>query len=101
MASDKFVISSTGVVTLRSPLDREDISHYSVPVFARSNKLLDMTTLDVVVLDENDNNPKFRSGSCYRLEVPENQEAPAIHTIAAVDADEGKNGEIFYSIVGK
>lgn len=101
VASDKFIISSSGVVTLRSPLDREEIAHYSVPVLARSAKLLDLTTLEVEVLDENDNNPEFKSGSCYRLELPENQEAAAVHTIAAVDVDEGKNGEIFYSIVGK
>lgn len=100
VASDKFIISSSGVVTLRSPLDREEIAHYSVPVLARSAKLLDLTTLEVEVLDENDNNPEFKSGSCYRLELPENQEAAAVHTIAAVDVDEGKNGEIFYSIVG-
>ncbi|KAK0094347.1 hypothetical protein PV326_011173 [Microctonus aethiopoides] len=100
VADDKFTISSDGIVRLRGPLDREKISHYSVPILAKSSKLLDLTTLDIVIQDENDNAPEFRSGSCYTLAVPENQEASIIHTISAVDNDEGKNGEIIYSIIG-
>lgn len=101
VADDKFTISSDGIVRLRGPLDREKISRYSVPILAKSTKLLDLTTLDIVIQDENDNAPEFRSGSCYTLAVPENQEASIIHTISAVDNDEGKNGEIIYSIIGK
>ncbi|XP_020287734.1 protein dachsous isoform X2 [Pseudomyrmex gracilis] len=97
-ASNKFAISSDGQVTLRSPLDREKVSRYSVSILARSNKRLDITNLDVIVLDENDNSPEFRPGSCYTLAVPENQKISAIHTVAATDTDEGKNGEIVYSI---
>jgi hypothetical protein len=52
-------------------------------------------------MDENDNSPEFRPGSCYTLAVPENQETTVIHTVAATDLDEGKNGEIFYSIASK
>ncbi|XP_070151025.1 protein dachsous isoform X3 [Polyergus mexicanus] len=100
VASNKFAITPSGVVTLRGSLDREKIARYSVSILARSNKLLDLTILDVIVMDENDNNPEFRPGSCYTLAVPENQEVPVIHTIAATDLDEEKNGEIFYSIVG-
>ena len=101
VASNKFAISSNGQVTLRDPLDREEVSHYSVSILARSNKLLDVTTLEVIVMDENDNSPEFRPGSCYTLAVPENQETSAIHVIAATDLDDGKNGEIFYSIESK
>ncbi|XP_024947273.1 protein dachsous isoform X2 [Cephus cinctus] len=100
VASDKFTISPTGLVTLRRTLDREDVSRYSLPILARSSKLLDLTTLEVFVLDENDNSPEFRPGSCYTLAVPENQESSMVHTVAAEDIDEGRNGEIFYSIVG-
>lgn len=101
VASDKFSISSSGLVTLRSPLDREATSRYSVPIVARSSKFLDLTTLEVVVLDENDNSPLFTSESCYTLAVPENQDSINIHTVAAIDIDEGKNRDIFYSIVGE
>lgn len=101
VASDKFTVLPSGLVTLRGPLDREEASRYSVPILARSSKLLDIGTLEVVVMDENDNSPEFRPGSCYTLAVPENQGTAVIHTIAAADLDEGKNGEIYYSIVGK
>ncbi|XP_076655070.1 dachsous cadherin-related 1 [Halictus rubicundus] len=100
VASDKFAVSTRGLVTLRGPLNREETARYSVPILARSSKLLDISTLEVLVLDENDNSPEFRPGSCYTLAVPENQETAVIHTIAAADLDEGKNGEIYYSIVG-
>lgn len=101
VASNKFAITSSGLVILQDSLDREKVARYSVSILARSSKLLDITTLEVIVLDENDNSPEFRPGSCYTLAVPENQEAPVIHTVAATDLDEGKNGEIFYSIVGE
>jgi len=52
-------------------------------------------------MDENDNSPEFRPGSCYTLAVPENQETSAIHTVAATDLDDKKNGEIFYTIEGE
>lgn len=74
---------------------------YSVPILAKSNMLFELTTLEVYVHDENDNSPEFEPGSCYNLAVPENQEASAIHTIAATDKDEKENGKIVYSIVGK
>lgn len=99
--TDKFTISSTGVVTLIRPLDRELSAIYYVPILAKSNKLLDQTIIKIEVDDENDNSPVFRTGSCYTLAVPENQNNSIIHTITAVDYDDGKNGEIFYSIVGE
>lgn len=100
-ASKKFTVMPSGLVVLQDSLDREEVAHYVVSIVARSPKLLDITTLEVIVMDENDNTPEFRPGSCYTLAVPENQEEYAIHTIAATDLDEGKNGEISYSIVGE
>ncbi|XP_023290467.1 protein dachsous [Orussus abietinus] len=100
VADDKFAISPNGLVTLRGILDREVTPRYFVPILARSNKLLDLTNLEVIVLDENDNSPEFKPGSCYTLAVPENQEPAVLHTVAARDIDEGKNGEILYNIVG-
>lgn len=100
-ASDKFGIFNNGVIYLKDSLDRENTARYQVPVLAKSNKLLDLTSVEIIVVDENDNSPEFRPGSCYTLAIPENEDASVIHTIAAVDIDEGENGEINYSIVGK
>ncbi|EFN78559.1 Protein dachsous [Harpegnathos saltator] len=100
IASNKFAIAPSGLVTLRGSLDREKVARYSVSILARSSKLLDITTLEVIVIDENDNSPEFRPNSCYTLAVPENQEIFGIHTVAASDLDEGNNGEISYSIIG-
>ncbi|XP_011502737.1 PREDICTED: protein dachsous [Ceratosolen solmsi marchali] len=99
IVSDKFNVSNNGLVSLLTPLDREDISNYFVPILAQSNKILDFTTLEIVVLDENDNNPEFKSDSCHTLTIPENKETTVIHSFAATDADENKNSEITYSII--
>lgn len=101
IASDKFAIAPNGLVTLRGSLDREKVARYSVSILARSSKLLDITTLEVIVIDENDNSPEFRPNSCYTIAVPENQEIFGIHTVAATDLDEGNNGEVSYSIIGE
>lgn len=99
--TDKFTISSNGLVTLVAPLDREKISYYDVPIIAKSNKLHDQTILKIQIDDENDNTPQFHPGSCYTLVVPENQDSAVIHAITAFDIDDGKNGDISYNIVGK
>ncbi|KAF7991481.1 hypothetical protein HCN44_008793 [Aphidius gifuensis] len=98
--TDKFTISSNGLVTLVAPLDREKISYYDVPIIAKSSKLHDQTILKIQVDDENDNSPQFHPGSCYTLVVPENQDSAVIHAITAFDIDDGKNGDISYNIVG-
>lgn len=84
-----------------APLDREEKAHYSVPIIAQSDKLFESTTLEVVVLDENDNDPRFEPGTCYTLTIPENQQTTFVHTLKATDADQDKNGEIIYGIKSK
>lgn len=61
----------------------------------------DVTTLIVKVTDVNDHAPEFRPGTCYPLAVPENNAPTIIHTIVASDLDDGPNGDIIYSILGK
>lgn len=60
----------------------------------------DTTTLIVKISDINDHAPQFRPGSCYPLSVPENSDLAIIHTIVAMDLDDGPNGAIIYSITG-
>jgi len=49
------------------------------------------------IVDVNDNAPDFMD-SCTDLLVPENSELGTIHTFTAVDADEGRNGQVTFSI---
>lgn len=65
------------------------------------NGQFDVATLHITITDVNDHAPEFRPGSCYGLSVPENSDLAVIHTIVADDLDEGANGEIVYSIIGK
>ncbi|XP_076861949.1 protocadherin gamma-A4-like isoform X12 [Brachyhypopomus gauderio] len=53
-------------------------------------------TIDVTVLDANDNAPVF-SQSVYRASLPENSPiGTVVVTVSATDADEGQNGEVSY-----
>ncbi|CAG9854996.1 unnamed protein product [Phyllotreta striolata] len=94
--------SPTGEVLAKKRLDREAIDTYVLTVFVSDSSykttLFDTTTLIIKVTDINDNVPKFRTGSCYRLSVPENSETSVVHTMVAEDGDEGSNGEVYYTI---
>jgi protocadherin-16/23 len=91
-----------GVVTTAGPLDREQNARYVLPVYVRDESArppqLDSATLVVSVSDANDHAPQFAFGSCYPLSVPENSDLAVIHTAVATDLDEGRNGEVTYSI---
>ncbi|XP_063535719.1 protein dachsous [Cydia strobilella] len=105
VADDKFVVDPRrGTVTIKSKIDREEKDQYIFPVYVtdastfQSTTNFDVTTVTITVLDVNDNPPTFKTGSCYSLAVPENNDPEVIHTIAATDKDIGANGVITYSI---
>ncbi|XP_074037726.1 dachsous cadherin-related 1 isoform X2 [Leptinotarsa decemlineata] len=103
MAHSTFeILSPSGEVLTKKPLDREEVEAYVIPIYVsdwtHSMTLFDSTTLVIKVTDVNDNTPKFQPGSCYRLSVPENSETAVIHTVTAEDLDEGPNGDVSYSI---
>jgi len=63
--------------------------------------LYDTATVYVTVRDINDNSPVFASTSDgWTLDVPENANMAAIHTVEASDADAGDNARISYFITG-
>jgi len=63
--------------------------------------LYDTATVYVTVRDVNDNSPVFASSSDgWTLDVPENANMAAIHTVEASDADDGDNARISYFISG-
>lgn len=105
VAEDQFIIDERlGTITVKSRIDREQRDTYVFPVYVtdsgtfQSTSNFDVATVSISILDVNDNPPTFKTGSCYPLAVPENNEPEVIHTVAATDKDIGANGIITYSI---
>ncbi|XP_054890860.1 protocadherin alpha-8-like isoform X9 [Poeciliopsis prolifica] len=88
-------------LVLKRSLDREQKSHHLLHLTGvdggkppRSGTL----NISIVVLDSNDNRPKF-SVETYEVEIQENiPVGTSVLRINATDADEGANGEIEYSL---
>ncbi|XP_021371826.1 cadherin-23-like isoform X5 [Mizuhopecten yessoensis] len=91
--------SSTGLVEVKSSIDREVDATFTVVVLAvdtGTTPRTGSTTLTVTVGDENDNSPIF-SPTYYNGEVPYTGSCnPTIVTLTASDADEGANAQLYY-----
>lgn len=81
------------------PLDREQKDKYFLEVIAQDNgspSLTSTATIEVAVLDINDNSPTFSSSS-YVIDISEDAAIGSLVVeVTASDADEGKNGQILY-----
>ncbi|CAN8002126.1 unnamed protein product, partial [Ixodes hexagonus] len=99
--------SKSGIITTRSSLDRELTSFYALVVQATdSGPVTDRksasTTVEITVLDENDNYPQFSERS-YSVKVSEDVNwlnHPEVARVRAVDADQGANAALRYSLIG-
>ncbi|XP_061093968.1 cadherin-18-like isoform X2 [Conger conger] len=94
----------TGVIrTALANMDREAREHYAVVIQAKDmagqvGGLSGSTTVNITLMDVNDNPPKF-SQKNYQLYVPESaQVGKPVGKIKANDEDLGLNAEIKYSI---
>ncbi|XP_057655100.1 cadherin-related tumor suppressor [Diorhabda carinulata] len=101
-ANDVFSLNpQSGVFTLTSKLDYEEVQHYILVVQAQDAghpALSSTLTVYCNVLDLNDNAPLFDPMS-YSIEVFENVTVDTnILTVSATDADSSKNKEIVYTI---
>ena len=57
------------------------------------------STVNVIILDENDNSPYFPQNDFYKTDINEKTHLGAIIlTVVADDKDSGPNGQITYSI---
>lgn len=86
---------------LKEKLDRETEAVYTMRLIAVDggpNPKTGSTTVQINVLDSNDNKPKFVGGTSFNVSIVENT-APGtvILRIKAVDGDDGPNGQIAYS----
>ena len=95
--------SSTGSLTLKSGIDRENISSYSMSIQASDSApspffYTTSHALTVNVLDVNDNKP-FYSWPVLNITVPETVKAGEVaFNVSTTDADAGENGRITYAI---
>lgn len=89
----------SGALSTSRPLDREQKNSYSLKVVVQdhgSPSLSSTATVEISVLDVNDNSPKFGSSS-YTVDVSEDAAVGLVVLDAtATDVDEGENGQILY-----
>uniref|UniRef100_A0A3Q1EDN5 Protocadherin-16 n=1 Tax=Acanthochromis polyacanthus TaxID=80966 RepID=A0A3Q1EDN5_9TELE len=90
---------TTGALSTLRGLDRETKAEYTLEVVAtdRGSPALSATvTVEVRVLDVNDNSPAFSKNS-YSVEVSEDApEGSQVLEVSAVDPDDGLNGKVLY-----
>ncbi|XP_056450952.1 protocadherin alpha-C2-like isoform X2 [Gadus chalcogrammus] len=87
-------------LVLKKPLDREQTPYHQLILSAVDGGSPERTgtaTINVRVLDANDNVPVFDS-SVYKVKLPENSAKNSlVIKLNATDLDEGTNGEVYYS----
>ena len=91
-----------GTVTLIKPLDYENFQHYQIVIKAfdfGSPAQENLTTVRIHVLDVNDNEPRFILAPSSKGIKENIEHVKNLAKFVAVDADEGKNSEIEYSIL--
>uniref|UniRef100_A0A674E4Z1 Cadherin 15, type 1, M-cadherin (myotubule) n=1 Tax=Salmo trutta TaxID=8032 RepID=A0A674E4Z1_SALTR len=96
----------TGWIRSMIPLDREKYRSFTLKAFALSpsgERLENPSTIEIVVLDQNDNRPNFSqkefAGSVYEFSVP----GTSVMSVTATDADDPTtdNAILSYSIIGQ
>uniref|UniRef100_A0A8C6S2Z9 Cadherin 15, type 1, M-cadherin (myotubule) n=1 Tax=Neogobius melanostomus TaxID=47308 RepID=A0A8C6S2Z9_9GOBI len=96
----------TGVIRSKQPLDREKHRSFTLKAFALSpsgERLENPTTIEIMVLDQNDNRPAFTKklfeGSVPEFSIP----GTSVMSVVATDADDPMtdNGILSYSILAQ
>ncbi|XP_029554280.1 protocadherin-15-like isoform X2 [Salmo trutta] len=97
-----FNLSKTiGLLLLGKPLDRETTDQYGLIVTASDGNPggTSTTTVNIVVTDVNDNNPKFDLTLPRNLTVQEEEANTFVGQVTVTDPDAGANGLVRYRIV--
>ncbi|TDH16982.1 hypothetical protein EPR50_G00003700 [Perca flavescens] len=96
----------TGIIRSKRPLDRERHNSFTLKAFALSpsgERLENPSTIEIVVLDQNDNRPAFTQsqfdGIVSEFSVP----GTSVMSVSATDADDPmtENAFLSYSIIGQ
>uniref|UniRef100_F1KPG5 Protocadherin-16 n=1 Tax=Ascaris suum TaxID=6253 RepID=F1KPG5_ASCSU len=90
---------SSGEISLRQSLDREQVATVSFTVFASDDRLTAQHSGLLTVLDTNDNSPEFELGQSVHLTVTSSTTIGSeLIRLLAADADEEINSVITYSV---
>ncbi|GCB61025.1 hypothetical protein scyTo_0004039 [Scyliorhinus torazame] len=101
LAREKFSVDDRGHILTSQKLDRENSTEkvIAIKVMAKDGSgKVDFCTVNIILTDENDNAPQFQAAE-YKIHIPAStlKGAPIIQ-IVAVDADEGMNADVTYSV---
>nr|XP_021400674.1 protocadherin Fat 3 isoform X2 [Lonchura striata domestica] len=100
-AKDRFLIDANGQIMTTERLDRENPLESDIDIFLRAldgGGRTTFCTVRVIVVDENDNAPKFMAVE-YRASVKADVGKGYLVTqVQAVDPDDGANSRIIYSL---
>ncbi|XP_023681833.1 protocadherin-16-like isoform X1 [Paramormyrops kingsleyae] len=98
-AGDFHLDSASGVLSTSRPLDQEGKANYVLTVVAQDHgtpSLRGTATVEVSVLDINDNSPEFEQSS-YTVDVPEDTPVGSfLVKVTAIDKDQGDNSKVLY-----
>ncbi|XP_068545268.1 cadherin-23 isoform X3 [Anas acuta] len=105
-----YINSTTGIIYVNRPLDRERVAEYRLTITVKDNPenirnaRRDFDLLVISIADENDNHPLFTQSS-YQAEVMENSPPGTPLTVLngpvlALDGDQGSNAVVTYELLG-
>ncbi|XP_069755500.1 protocadherin-15b [Narcine bancroftii] len=94
------ITQSTGLLVLEKSLDRESTDRYILIITASDGKpdSTSTTTVNIMVTDVNDNDPKFDTTFPKNFTVLEEEANIYVGQVKATDPDAGVNGQILYSL---
>ncbi|KAK7603537.1 hypothetical protein V9T40_003536 [Parthenolecanium corni] len=88
----------TGVISVVRKLDREQLTQYQLIIKAEDEDgLSSSATVNIKVSDINDKNPEFINLP-YEFTVVEGKNGAPVGQVKAIDADEGQNAVVYYSL---
>ena len=93
------VDSTTGIVSNVKKIDREQKSFYSLTVIANGGNVYGETTVNITILDVNDNTPRFPSNTVDAYVVENWPVGHEVVNVAASDPDFGPNSRITYTLI--
>ena len=95
----KFTINPTsGRIQAVRTLDREEEAKYSLVVAAKAGSAFSETTVDVTVLDVNDNSAEFLTTTAEAVAYEDWPIGHDVYCASASDPDESENAEVTYTI---